>query len=127
MSNLSLFTIGDYYNYSHDKNDEKKMETGQGYGMGYGGRDELCLMATWLSLVTLFSLSVSIKDRPLLWFVVRSQTYYSEHILAYGSGKARYAFIMVVRSQTYYPKHHIETGSQVWGLGVQVWMKTWTL
>ena len=39
-------------------------------------------------LVTLFSLSVSIKDRPLLWMVVRSQTYYPEHILAYGSGKA---------------------------------------
>ena len=40
------------------------------------------------NLVTLFSLSMSIKDRPLLWMVVRSQTYYPEHILAYGSGKA---------------------------------------
>ena len=47
-----------------------------------------------LSLVTLFSLFVSIKDRPLLWMVVRSQTYYPEHILAYGSGKARYALIV---------------------------------
>ena len=47
-----------------------------------------------LSLVTLFSLFVSIKDRPLLWMVVRSQTYYSEHILAYGSGKARYALVV---------------------------------
>ena len=37
---------------------------------------------------------MSIKDRPLLWMVVRSQTYYSEHILAYGSGKARYALIV---------------------------------
>ena len=45
---------------------------------------------TRLSLVTLFSLFVSIKDRPLLWMVVRSQTYYPEHILAYGSRKARY-------------------------------------
>ena len=34
-----------------------------------------------------FVLPVSIEDRPLLWMVVRSQTYYSEHILAYGSGK----------------------------------------
>ena len=41
------------------------------------------------SLVTMFSLSVSIKDGPLLWILVRSQTYYPEHILAYGSGKAR--------------------------------------
>ena len=46
------------------------------------------------SLVTLFSLSVSVKDRPLLWMVVKSQTYYHEHILAYGSGKARYALVV---------------------------------
>ena len=37
---------------------------------------------------------VSIEDRPLLWMVVRSQTYYPEHILAYGSGKACYALVM---------------------------------
>ena len=41
MSNLSLLIIGDYYNYSHDKNDERKIETEQGYGMGYGGCDVL--------------------------------------------------------------------------------------
>ena len=46
------------------------------------------------SLVTLFSLSVSIDDCPLLWMVVRSQTYYPEHILAYGSRKARYALVV---------------------------------
>ena len=34
-------------------------------------------------------LSLSIKDRPLLWMVVKSQTYYPKRILAYGSGKAR--------------------------------------
>ena len=64
------------------------METGQGYGMGYGGCDELCPAAMGLSLVTLFFLSMSIDDRPLLWMVVRSQTYYPEHKFAYGSGKA---------------------------------------
>ena len=37
------------------------------------------------SLVTLFFLSVSVKDRPLHWILVRSQTYYAEHILVYGS------------------------------------------
>jgi len=41
-----------------------------------------------------FVLPVSIEDRPLLWMVVRSQSYYPEHILAYGSGKARYALIV---------------------------------
>ena len=43
----------------------------------------------WIALVP----PVSIEDHPLLWMVVRSQTYYPKHILAYGSGKARYAFI----------------------------------
>ena len=47
-----------------------------------------------LSLVTLFSLSVLIENRPLLWIVIRSQTYYPKHILAYGSGKAHYALVM---------------------------------
>ena len=37
---------------------------------------------------------VSIEDHPLLWMAVRSQTYYSEHIVAYGSGKARYALVV---------------------------------
>ena len=63
------------------------METGQGYGNGIGGCNELCPMAMGLSLVTLFSLSMLIKDRPLLLMVVRSQTYYPEHILAYGTGR----------------------------------------
>ena len=50
---------------------------------------------TGLSLITLFLLFMSIKDRPLLWMVVRSQTYYyPEHILAYGSKKARYALVV---------------------------------
>ena len=39
------------------------------------------------SLVTLFSLSVLVKDRPLHWILVRPQTYYPEHILVYGSRK----------------------------------------
>ena len=43
------------------------------------------LRPTGHSLVTLFSLSVSVKDRPLHWILVRSQTYYPEHILVYGS------------------------------------------
>ena len=28
---------------------------------------------------------VSVKDRPLHWILVRSQTYYPEHILVYGN------------------------------------------
>ena len=37
---------------------------------------------------------VLVKDCPLLWILVRSQTYYPEHILAYRSGKARYALVV---------------------------------
>ena len=37
------------------------------------------------SLVTLFSLSVSVKDQPLHWILVRSQTYYPKRILVYGN------------------------------------------
>ena len=43
------------------------------------------LWPTGHSLVTLFSLSVSVKDHPLLWILVRSQTYYPKHIIVYGS------------------------------------------
>ena len=39
-------------------------------------------------------LPVSIEDRPLLWMVVRSLTYYPKHILAYGSGKTCYSLVM---------------------------------
>ena len=48
------------------------METEQGYGMGYGGCDELCPTAIGLSFVTLFSVSVLIEDHLLLWMVVWS-------------------------------------------------------
>ena len=41
-----------------------------------------------------FVLPVLIEDRPLLWMVVMSQTYYSGHILAYGSGKTCYSLGM---------------------------------
>jgi hypothetical protein len=67
VSNLPLLTVGGYYYYynSHDKMMEKEMVTGQGYGMGIGGCCRLCPEATGHSLVALFFLSMSIKDRPL--------------------------------------------------------------
>ena len=59
------------------------MVTGQGYGLGIGGCKRLCPAAVGHSLVTLLSLSVSVKDRPLHKTLGKSQTYYSEHILRY--------------------------------------------
>ena len=35
-----------------------------------------------------------VKDRPLHWILVRSQTYYPEHIFAYGGGKARWSLVV---------------------------------
>ena len=89
---------------------------------------------TGLNLVTLFSLFVSIKDRSLLWMVVRSQTYYFEHILAYGSRKARYALIMGFGS---FRTNELEAGkgrglSTILRPGLKygglesVWTGTWT-
>ena len=49
---------------------------------------------TGLNLVTLLSLFMSIKDHSLLWMVIRSQTYYPEYILAYGSGKAHCSLVV---------------------------------
>jgi hypothetical protein len=78
---------------------------------------------------------VSIENRSLLWMVVRSHTYYPEHILVYGSGKTRYSIIMgsgsfqtncygwIIRWRS---KHRTEAGPQVLGLGVLVWTGTWT-
>ena len=60
------------------------MVTRQGYGLGIGGCKRLCPVATGHSLVTLLSLSVSVKDQPLHWTLGKSQTYYPEHILRYG-------------------------------------------
>jgi hypothetical protein len=73
---------------------ERKMVTMQGYGMGIGGCNWLCPAATGHSLVALFSLFVSIEDRLLMWMLVKSQIYYPEHILTYGSRKTYYSLVV---------------------------------
>ena len=62
--------------------------------MVISGCNKLCPTAIVLSLVRLLSLSMSIEDRLLLWMVVRSQTYYHEHILVYGRGKTHCSLVM---------------------------------
>ena len=87
------------------------------------------------SLVTLLSLSVSVKDRPLHKTIGKSQIYYPEHILVYGrlenlllschgSGSFRtncQGGFWVRRSL-----HRTESGTQGRGLGVLVWTGTET-
>ena len=60
------------------------MVIGQGYGLGMMGVRGCVLRPTGHSLVTLFSLSISVKDQPLHKTLGKSQTYYPEHILGYG-------------------------------------------
>jgi hypothetical protein len=47
--------VGHYYYNSHDKMMKGKMVTGQGYGMGIGGCNRLCSVATGHGLVAPFS------------------------------------------------------------------------
>ena len=89
---MSLLIIGDYY-YSHNKMVKGKWRPGRDMVRVLVGVIGCVPQPMGLSLVALFSLSVSVKDRPLLWMVVKSHTYYPEHILAYGSGKARCALV----------------------------------
>ena len=53
--------------------------------MGIGGCKRLCPGPNGAQLGYTVSLSVLIKDRPLHWVLGKSQTYYPEHILVYGS------------------------------------------
>ena len=85
------------------------------------------------SLVTLFFLSVSVKDRPLQWTLGKSQTYYPEHILGYGRLEdlllSYHGFWLFLDwlSRWFLGRrslHRIESGTQERGLGVQVWTGT---
>jgi hypothetical protein len=68
------------------------------YNWRPGGTVLWIWMWTWLGnpseVLVAFVLPMSIEDRPLLWTLVRSQTYYPEHILAYGSGNTCYSLVM---------------------------------
>ena len=66
------------------------METGRDYALDL----DLDLVRQPSEAPVVFVPPISIEDRPLMWMVVRSQTYYPEHILAYWSGKARYTLVM---------------------------------
>ena len=80
IGNILLY----YYHLENIKMVERKMVTGQGYGLGIGGCKRLCRRGHGHDLVTLLSLSVSIKDRSLQWTLGKLQIYCPERILVYG-------------------------------------------
>jgi hypothetical protein len=55
---------------------------------------DLDLVGQQSGTLVAFVLPVSIEDRPLHWTLVRSLTYYPEHILGYGGRKTCYSLVM---------------------------------
>ena len=84
------------------------------------------------SPVTLFSLSVSIKDRSLHMTLGKSQIIVPSTYLGMGTGKACCSLVVdpalsgpTDRKRWWWRSlHHTESGTQGWGLGVQVWTRT---
>ena len=72
VSNLSLFIIGDYYYHTYDKMVKKKWRPGRDMVWVLVGVRGCVPWPIGHSLVTLFSLSVLVKDRLLHWILVRS-------------------------------------------------------
>ena len=85
-------------------------------------------------LVTLLSLSMSVKDRPLHKALGKSLTYYPDHILVYGCLED---LLLSCRGFWLFPDrlsgfcfwwrrslHRTESGTQGRGLGVLVWTGT---
>jgi hypothetical protein len=70
--------------------------------MNYNWRSDGTVLWTWMwtwlgnprETLVAFVPPVSTQDRPLLWTLVRSQTYYPKHVLAYGSEKTCYSLVM---------------------------------
>ena len=86
-------------------------------------------------LVTLLSLSVSVKDRSLHKTLGKLQTYYPEHILVYGrledlllSYRGSGSFWTDCQGSFWWRRslHRTESGTQWRGLGVLVWTGIWT-
>jgi hypothetical protein len=85
---------------------------------------DLVLVGQQSGALDAFVPPMSIEDRLLLWTLVRSQTYYPEHIFAYGSGKTCYSLVMgsgSFRTNCYdgllgrRSKHHTEAEPTVLG------------
>ena len=72
VSNLPLLIIGDYYYHSHNKMMKGKWRLGRDMVRVLVGVIGCVPQPTGHSLVTLFFLSVSVKDQPLHWILVRS-------------------------------------------------------
>ena len=93
------------------------------------------LRPTGHGLVTLFSLSVSVKDRPLHWTLGKSRIYYPKHTLGYGHREdlllsCHGFWLFLDRLSGWFfgwrSKHRTKYRTQGWGPRVQVWTGTWT-
>ena len=134
VSNLPLLTIGDYYNYSHDKNNERKIKTGQGYGMGYGGCDELCPAAMGLAWLHCFLCPYRLSTVYCCGWQSGHRLIILSTYLLMGAGRliALLSWVLTLsgpidwRQRWWRSKHHTESRTQVWRFGVQVQTGIWT-
>jgi hypothetical protein len=117
VSSMSLLTIGGYYLYnSHDKMMEKEMVTRQGYGLGIGGCNRLCRLRTVRCMDPGQVTDLLSRAHTCLWE--------QEGLLLSCCGFRLFSDQLIGGGDMWRSKHHIESGPQVWGLGVQVWTGT---
>ena len=83
IGNILLY----YYHLVNINGGKEKWRPGRDLVWVLVGVRGCVLRPTGHSLVTLFSLSVLVKNRPLHKTLGKSQTYYPEHILVYGRRK----------------------------------------
>ena len=108
---------------------ERKMVTGQGYGLGTGGCKGLCPAANRVCLGYTFSLSMSIKDRSLHMTLGKSQIIVPSAYLGMGAGKACCSLVVDPAlsgptDEKRGPCTTLSPGLGMWGLEVQVWTGT---
>ena len=124
-----------YYHLENINGGKEKWSPGRDMVWVLVGVRGCVLRPTGHSLFTLFSLSVSVKDRPLHKTLGKSQTYYPEHILGYGCLED--LLLSCCGSDSFWTDcqggfwvwrslHRTESGTQWRGLRVPVWMGTWT-
>ena len=102
------------------------MVTGQGCDLVLVGLRGCVLRPTGHNPVTLFSLSMSIKDRSLHMTLGKSQTIVPSTYLGMGAGKTCCSLVADPalsgptdgKRRWWRSLHHTESGTQGWGLGV---------
>ena len=117
-----------------DKMVERKMVTGQGYSWVLVGVKGCVLRPIGHSSVTLFPCLCQLRTGHCISLEASHRSIIPSSYLCMGAGKTRCSPIMDPslsrptdwRQRWWRSLHRTESGTQDWGLGVQVWTGTWT-